>query len=32
MSSNKENQYAERYADFVLKYRWGIIVFLLPRW
>ena len=29
MKSNDENKYAERYADFVLKYRWGIIVFLL---
>jgi len=29
MKTEKENQFAERYADFVLKYRWAIIVVLL---
>lgn len=29
MSTNNEQRFADRYADFVLKYRWGIIVFLL---
>lgn len=29
MNTEKENQFAERYADFVLKYRWAIIVVLL---
>jgi predicted RND superfamily exporter protein len=29
MSSANENKFAERYADFVLKYRWAIIVALL---
>jgi len=29
MSTNNEQKFAERYADFVIKFRWPIIVFLL---